>query len=136
MQTHCYPDILLQECVKESVGRDVRVIVVGGEVVAAMRRQARLGEFRSNIHRGGVAMAVNLSSDYATVAKEAARIVGLDIAGVDLLESDQGPKVIEVNSSPGLEGIEAATGMNIARAILLHLSRMACASDSKKGDEV
>lgn len=111
-------DILLQECVKESVGRDVRVIVVGGKVVAAMRRQARIGEFRSNIHRGGTGANILLPREYERVARHAAKIVGLDVAGVDLLESHAGPKVIEVNSSPGLEGIEAATSVNVTKAIL------------------
>jgi ribosomal protein S6--L-glutamate ligase len=111
-------DILLQECVQESVGRDVRVIVVGGKIVAAMRRQARIGEFRSNIHRGGVGTPLKLDDTYRRTAIRAAKAVGLDVAGVDILESSEGPKVIEVNSSPGLEGIEAATKLNIARAIL------------------
>lgn len=111
-------DILLQECVRESVGRDVRVIVIGGRVIAAMRRQARIGEFRANIHRGGIATPLKTTNEYERVAKQAAKIVGLDCAGVDLLESDEGPKVIEVNSSPGLEGIESATGVNVAREIL------------------
>jgi ribosomal protein S6--L-glutamate ligase len=120
-------DILIQECVKESVGRDVRVIVVGGEVVAAMRRQARIGEFRSNIHRGGIGTAVKLPDEYERIAKAAAKIVGLHVAGVDLLESHRGPKVIEVNSSPGLEGIEAATGINVARSIVEHTVEVAAA---------
>jgi ribosomal protein S6--L-glutamate ligase len=111
-------DILIQECIQESVGRDVRVIVVGGRIVAAMRRMARIGEFRSNIHRGGVGVPVKLDSAYQRTAIQAAKIVGLDVAGVDLLEAHQGPKVIEVNSSPGLEGIEAATKINVAREIL------------------
>ncbi|HLG19292.1 MAG TPA: RimK family alpha-L-glutamate ligase [Bdellovibrionota bacterium] len=118
-------DILIQECVKESVGRDIRVIVVGGQVVAAMRRQARLGEFRSNIHRGGIGTPVELPKEYERMAKQATKIVGLQIAGVDLLESHEGPKVIEVNSSPGLEGVEAATGVNVARKILQCLAAAA-----------
>lgn len=122
-------DILVQECVKESVGRDVRVIVVGGRVVAAMRRQARIGEFRSNIHRGGIGTPVKLSSEYERAARQAAKIVGLEVAGVDLLESYTGPKVIEVNSSPGLEGIEAATGVNVARAILEYSAELAAQRD-------
>lgn len=118
-------DILIQECVKESVGRDVRVIVVGDGIVAAMRRQARIGEFRSNIHRGGIGTPVKLPAEYGRVAKQAAQIVGLDVAGVDLLESHRGPKVIEVNSAPGLEGIETATGANVARKILEHTAEIA-----------
>ena len=113
-------DILLQECIQESLGRDIRAIVVGGHVVAAMRRQARIGEFRSNIHQGGVATSVTLDLDYERAAKRAAKIVGLDVAGVDILESHEGPKIIEVNSSPGLQGIEHATGVNVARKILEH----------------
>ena len=116
-------DILLQECIKESMGRDVRVIVMGGRVVAAMRRQARLGEFRSNLHRGGVGSDIDLSDDFKAAAIKAVEIVGLDVAGVDLLESYEGPKVIEVNSSPGLEGIEAATGLNLAKEILSYLNQ-------------
>jgi ribosomal protein S6--L-glutamate ligase len=123
-------DILIQECVKESVGRDVRVIVAGGEVVAAMRRQARIGEFRSNIHRGGIGTPIRLPVEYERVAKQAARIVGLNVAGVDLLESHRGPKVIEVNSSPGLEGIEAATGINVARSILEQTAEIAARGSS------
>lgn len=118
-------DILIQECVKESVGRDVRVVVVGGQVVTAMRRQARIGEFRSNIHRGGIGTPICLPPEYEKVAKQAAKIVGLQVAGVDLLESHRGPKVIEVNSSPGLEGVETATGVNVARAIVEHVAKMA-----------
>ncbi len=113
-------DILIQECVQESVGRDVRVIVVGGKVVAAMRRQARIGEFRSNVHRGGVATAIEPTDDQVRIAKQATQIVGLDVAGVDLLESHEGAKVIELNSSPGLEAIEKVTEVNIARKILEH----------------
>ncbi|MCB0308788.1 MAG: RimK family alpha-L-glutamate ligase [Bdellovibrionales bacterium] len=118
-------DILIQECVKESIGRDIRVIVVGDKVIAAMRRQARIGEFRSNIHRGGIATPVELDPEYARTAIEASKIVGLDIAGVDLLESYQGPKIIEVNASPGMEGIESATGLNVSRMILEHAIHLA-----------
>ncbi len=123
-------DILIQECIKESVGRDIRVIVVGGRIVAAMRRQARIGEFRSNIHRGGIGTPVKLSQEYERVARQAAKIVGLQVAGVDILESNSGPKVIEVNSSPGLEGIEAATGRNVARDILEHASEIGAQKSS------
>lgn len=123
-------DILIQECVKESVGKDMRVIVVGGKVVAAMRRQARIGEFRANIHRGGSAMPVDVDAEYARTSIDAARIVGLDVAGVDLLESKDGPKVIEINSSPGMEGIEAATKMNIVKTILKYAVK--CAEEKKQ----
>lgn len=111
-------DILIQECIHESLGRDVRVIVAGGKVVAAMRRNARIGEFRSNIHRGGVGEPLELSEAYRKIACDAAHATRLEVAGVDMLESKTGPKVIEVNSSPGLEGIEQATGANVAKSIL------------------
>lgn len=111
-------NILIQEFVAESRGRDIRALVIGDRVVAAMRRQAKLGEFRSNIHRGGEGTAVTLEPAYAGVAVAATRVMGLDIAGVDLLESAGGPKVIEVNASPGFEGLEAATGRDIAVLIV------------------
>jgi ribosomal protein S6--L-glutamate ligase len=106
--------ILIQEFIAESSGRDIRALVMGGRVVAAMRRQAKLGEFRSNIHRGGAGTAVELTPEYARAATDAARVVGLEIAGVDLLESRDGPRVIEINASPGFEGLEQATGLDIA----------------------
>jgi ribosomal protein S6--L-glutamate ligase len=111
-------DILIQECIQESLGKDVRVIVAGDKVIAAMRRNARIGEFRSNIHRGGVGSTLELTEEYREIAVRAAKATKLEIAGVDMLESNTGPKVIEVNSSPGLEGIEQATGINVARRIL------------------
>ncbi|ABS24232.1 RimK family alpha-L-glutamate ligase [Anaeromyxobacter sp. Fw109-5] len=113
-------EILLQELVAESRGKDVRALVVGDHVVAAMRRTARAGEFRSNIHRGGVAEAVELDREFAEVAVKAARVMGLEVAGVDMLEARTGPKVMEVNSSPGFEGLEAATGVDIATAYVSH----------------
>jgi ribosomal protein S6--L-glutamate ligase len=114
-------NVLLQKFVAESRGRDVRAIVVGDKVVAAMRRIARGDEFRANVHRGGRAEAVELPEAYRACAIRAAQILGLRVAGVDLLESEEGPKVIEVNSSPGLEGIETATGVDVASAIVEHL---------------
>lgn len=111
-------NILLQEFVPESRGRDIRALVVGGRVVAAMRRVARVGEFRSNIHRGGAGRMVTLPAAFEKVALDATRIMGLSLAGVDLLESKDGPKVIEINSSPGFEGLEGATKLDIARIIL------------------
>jgi len=111
-------DILLQQFVRESEGRDVRALVVGGRVVAAMRRLAKKGEFRSNIHRGAEAVALQLPKAYGDAAVRAARVLGLEVAGVDLLESNEGPKVLEVNSSPGFEGLEAATRVDIAGAIV------------------
>lgn len=111
-------NILIQEFIAESKGRDIRALVVGGSVVAAMRRTARVGEFRSNIHRGGAGKAIHLTRECEAVALKATEVMGLQVAGVDLLESNSGPKVIEINSSPGFEGLEAATGKNIAMEIL------------------
>lgn len=112
--------VLLQEFVNESRGRDVRAFVVGDKVVGAMRRQAAIGEFRSNIHRGGKGLPLELAEADAKEVLRAARVLGLEVAGVDYLESDTGPKVIEVNASPGFQGLEAATGRDIAGAIVRH----------------
>ncbi|HOR27607.1 MAG TPA: RimK family alpha-L-glutamate ligase [Candidatus Sumerlaeota bacterium] len=111
-------NVLLQKFIKESRGRDIRAIVVGDKVVAAMRRMAQEGEFRSNVHRGGTTMALLLDRPYEQAAIRAAQILGLRIAGVDLLESDEGPQVMEVNSSPGLEAIESTTKIDVAGAIV------------------
>jgi ribosomal protein S6--L-glutamate ligase len=111
-------NVLVQQFVAESRGRDIRAFVVGGRVVAAMRRVAAGEEFRSNLHRGGRGEPVELTPDYERVAIRAAQIMGLRVAGVDMLESDAGPKVLEVNSSPGLEGIERTTGVDVAGAIV------------------
>ncbi len=113
-------EILIQELVAESRGRDVRALVVGDRVVAAMRRTARQGEFRSNIHRGGEGRALDLPREYAEAAVKAARVIGLEVAGVDMLESHGGPKIMEVNSSPGFEGLEKATGIDIAGLYVEH----------------
>lgn len=110
--------VLLQQFIRESRGRDIRALVVGNRVVAAMRRLAQGDEFRSNIHRGGRAEAVELDAEYERVAVHAAQIMGLRVAGVDMLEGAKGPVVLEVNSSPGLEGIEAATGVDVAGEIV------------------
>ena len=110
--------ILIQEYIVESHGKDLRALVVGDKVVASMRRRARGREFRSNYHLNGTVEKVDLPDDIAEVACRAARVLGLHIAGVDLLESDQGPLVLEVNSSPGLEGIEKASGVNVAGEIV------------------
>src|SRR5207244_5824711 len=99
-------DIILQEYISESKGRDYRAIVVGGRVVAAMRRQAKSGEFRSNLHRGGLGVRVNMDKRDIHTAVSAARVMGLEIAGVDMLEPRDGPKILEMNASPGLEGME------------------------------
>ncbi|MFG0247753.1 MAG: 30S ribosomal protein S6--L-glutamate ligase [Phycisphaeraceae bacterium JB051] len=106
--------VLVQKFVSESKGKDIRAFVVGGKVVAAMRRRAEGQEFRSNVHRGGSTEAVELDERYAATAVRAAHILGLRVAGVDMLEGEDGPQVMEVNASPGLEGIEKATGVDIA----------------------
>ena len=117
-------EILLQEFIAESKGRDVRALVVGDRVVAAMRREARAGEFRSNLHRGASGVAIDLDPAFAAAAVRAAQVLGLDVAGVDLLEATTGPKVMEVNSSPGFEGLEKATGVDIAAAIVAQAVEM------------
>jgi len=111
-------NILIQEFIAESRGRDIRALVVGGKVVGAMRRTARVGEFRSNIHRGGHGRIITLDEEFQRVAVKACEVMGLHVAGVDLLESKEGPKIIEINSSPGFEGLEAATGRDIAGEII------------------
>jgi ribosomal protein S6--L-glutamate ligase len=111
-------NVLIQKFVAESRGKDIRAFVVGDRVVAAARRTAQAGEFRSNIHRGGKAEAVQLDSQYEAAAVKAAQVVGLRVAGVDLLEGKDGPAVMEVNSTPGLQGIETATGIDVAGAII------------------
>ncbi|MEZ5992633.1 MAG: 30S ribosomal protein S6--L-glutamate ligase [Planctomycetota bacterium] len=114
-------NVLIQNFVEESRGTDVRAFVVGGRVVAAMRRSAKGGEFRSNVHRGGEAKPVTLDPEYERTAVMAAQILGLRVAGVDMLEGKNGPQLMEVNSSPGLEGIEAATGVDVAGEIIQHI---------------
>lgn len=111
-------NVLVQRFIAESKGKDVRAFVVGDRVVAAMRRVAKGDEFRSNVHRGGLAEVIDLPEEYRKVAIQSAQIMGLRVAGVDMLESDDGPLVMEVNSSPGLEGIEGATELDIAGAII------------------
>lgn len=113
--------IIVQEFVKEAEGKDIRAFVVNGKVVAAMRRTAKPGEFRSNIHRGATAEAMDLSELETHTALKAAEVMGLGIAGVDMLPSPRGPLVLEVNASPGLEGIEKATGVDIASKIIDYL---------------
>jgi ribosomal protein S6--L-glutamate ligase len=118
-------NILVQQFIREARGADVRAFVVGRRVVAAMRRQAAPGEFRSNLHRGGTAESIKLSSEERRIAVKAAHCLGLAVAGVDLIPSREGPLVLEVNSSPGLEGIEATTGVDVAGAIIAFLERSA-----------
>ena len=115
--------ILAQEFIQEAAGADIRCFVIGNEVVASMKRQARPGEFRSNLHRGGAASRVEISDEERSTAIRAANTMGLRVAGVDMLRSDHGPLVLEVNSSPGLEGIEAATGVDVAGRIVEHIEK-------------
>ncbi|MBT4066935.1 MAG: RimK family alpha-L-glutamate ligase [Euryarchaeota archaeon] len=110
--------VLIQEYIAESHGKDIRALIVGGKVVACMRRKARGREFRSNYHLNGTIETVEINQEYAEVACRAARVLGLNVAGVDLLEGNDGPLVLEVNSSPGLEGIEKSSGVNVAGAII------------------
>ena len=110
--------IIVQEYIKEAKGSDIRAFVVNGKVVGAMKRQGAEGEFRSNLHRGGVATVIKLSRAEKQAALNAAKALGLDVAGVDMLQSLRGPLILEVNSSPGLEGIEGATGVNVAAEII------------------
>lgn len=111
-------NILVQEYIHEAGGADIRCFVVDGKVVAAMRRQAKAGEFRSNLHRGGTATVVRITPEERSTAVRAAKILGLNVAGVDMLRSNHGPVVMEVNSSPGLQGIEQSTGKDIAGMIV------------------
>jgi ribosomal protein S6--L-glutamate ligase len=114
---------LVQEFIKESNGQDIRCFVIGDRVVASMMRTAKEGEFRSNLHRGGTAQSVEITPEEAAVAVNAAKALGLNIAGVDLLRSSRGPLVLEVNSSPGLQGIEASTGLDIAGLIIEYIEK-------------
>jgi ribosomal protein S6--L-glutamate ligase len=115
-------NVLVQKFVAESKGRDIRAFVVGDQVVAAMRRTAQGHEFRSNVHRGGKVEAVELDDSYRKTAIQAAQIMGLRVAGVDMLEAESGPQIMEVNSSPGLEGIEAATKLDVAGVIIDYIA--------------
>ncbi|RXZ73215.1 RimK family alpha-L-glutamate ligase [Agromyces albus] len=115
-------NVLIQRFIKESRGRDIRALVVGDRVVAAMRRSAIGDEFRSNVHRGGTVESVELTPEFEQAAVRSAQIMGLRVAGVDMLEGDEGPLVMEVNSSPGLEGIETATKLDVAGAIVDHIA--------------
>lgn len=127
-------NILVQEFIQEAKGADIRCIVVGGKVIAAMKRQAEEGEFRSNLHRGGTAEKVKISPEERAVACRAAKAMGLNVAGVDLLRSNHGPVVMEVNSSPGLEGIEQCSGKDVAGMIIEFIERTALAP-KKSGDK-
>jgi ribosomal protein S6--L-glutamate ligase len=116
-------NILIQEFIREAGGADIRCLVVGDRVVAAMKRQGKEGEFRSNLHRGGTASLVRLTPEERSTAVRAAKIMGLNMSGVDILRSNHGPVVMEVNSSPGLEGIEAATEKDVAGMIIQFIER-------------
>jgi len=124
--------VILQEFIKEAGGADIRAFIVDGEVVGAMKRQGKEGEFRSNLHRGGNANVIKLSRDEKATALKAAKSMRLAIAGVDMLQSKRGPLVLEVNSSPGLEGIEKATGVDIAGKIIGYIEKSA--SKKRKTD--
>lgn len=115
-------NVLIQKFVAESKGKDIRAFVVGDRVVAAMRRVAQGQEFRSNVHRGGIAEQVELSDEYIETAVRSAQILGLRVAGVDMLEGANGPQIMEVNSSPGLEGIETCTGLDVAGAVIDYIA--------------
>ena len=127
-------NILVQEFIKEAGGADIRAFVIGDKVVAAMKRQGAPGEFRSNLHRGGSAEAIKITPEERSTAVRSAKAMGLRVCGVDLLRSNHGPVVMEVNSSPGLEGIEAATGIDVAGAIIRYIEDNA--SSGKTRDRI
>ena len=118
-------NIMVQEYIKEAGGADIRCFVVGNKVIAAMKRQAKPGEFRSNLHRGGTASLIKITPEERMTAIRAAKVMGLGVAGVDILRSNHGPLVMEVNSSPGLEGIEVTTGQDVAAMIIQHIEENA-----------
>jgi ribosomal protein S6--L-glutamate ligase len=118
-------NILVQEYIREAGGADIRCFVIGDRVVAAMKRQAQAGEFRSNLHRGGSASLVKITPEERSTAVRAAKVMGLNVSGVDILRSNHGPVVMEVNSSPGLEGIESATGKDVAAMVIEFIERNA-----------
>jgi ribosomal protein S6--L-glutamate ligase len=127
-------NILVQEYIKEADGTDIRALVVDGEVVASMKRTCSSGEFRANLHRGGRAEPVAITEEERTTALRSAEVLGLNVAGVDLLRSNRGPVVVEVNSSPGIEGMEKATGADLAGAMLGFLeSRAGCGETRTRG---
>ncbi len=123
---------LVQEFISEAQGRDLRVIVVGGRVVAAMERIAARGEFRANLHQGGEAISAEIDDHTHALAVQGAHVHGLDVAGVDLIQSRRGPLLLEVNSSPGLEGIETITGVDVADAIMGHLTQAMAAREQAR----
>jgi ribosomal protein S6--L-glutamate ligase len=129
-------NILVQEFIKEAKGADVRAIVVGNKVVAAYKRQGKEGEFRSNLHSGGHGLPIKLKAAEKKAAIQAAQALGLKVAGVDLLQSDRGPLILEVNSSPGLEGVERTTGIDVAGAIIEFIEENYQASKLKNRDRI
>jgi len=124
-------NIMVQEFIAEAAGSDIRAFVVGGQVVAAMQRTGKQGDFRSNLHRGGEAIAADITDHERTTATRSAEIMGLNVCGVDMLRSRRGPVVVEVNSSPGFEGIEDATGVDVAGKIIAFLERSARHGDTE-----
>lgn len=114
-------DVLVQQYIKESKGQDIRCFVIGNEVVASIERTAQEGEFRANIHLGATARAINITDEERDLAIRAAKIIGLEVAGVDMVRSNSGPKILEINSSPGLEGIEGASGINVADKMIEYM---------------
>lgn len=124
-------NILVQEYIKDAKGRDIRCLVIGGKVVASMQRQAPPGEFRSNLHRGGSASTIKITPEERSTAVRAAKIMGLNVCGVDLLRTNHGPVVMEVNSSPGLEGIEQVTGKDLSGKIIEFVEKNACPGKTK-----
>ena len=124
-------NILLQEFIKEAGGTDIRAIVVGGKVIAAMKRTGAEGDFRSNLHRGGSAQVIKLSPEERSTAVRAAKSMGLNVCGVDMLRANHGPVVMEVNSSPGLEGVEKATGLDVAGKIIEYMEKAALKGNTK-----
>lgn len=129
-------NILIQEYIEEAKGADIRAFVIDGKVVGAIKRQGLEGEFRSNLHRGGSANPITLSKEEKTMAVKAAKALGLGIAGVDMLQSSKGPLILEVNSSPGLKGIEEATGLDIASKIIEYVEKHSAAPVESKKDKV
>jgi len=124
-------NILVQEFIKEAGGADIRCFVVGDKVIAAMKRQGADGEFRSNLHRGGSAQLIKLTPAERKTAVNAAKAMGLNMCGVDILQSNNGPVVMEVNSSPGLEGIENATGKDVAKVVIEFIEKNAKPNKTK-----
>lgn len=125
-------NILIQEFIKEAAGADIRAIVVNGKVIAAMKRQGADGEFRSNLHQGGTSISIKLTKEEEESAIQAAKAVGLGVAGVDMLQSERGPLIMEVNSSPGLEGIESSTEIDVATEIIKYIESKVASKDLLK----